>query len=174
MMTMLARHIKEGRTNDVRPLFPYDPDEPLDRVLLAPLLEGLFGTLGEAEIGDRVGRVLRQPPHRKIDRLGGDLHLAGAERAEITPAFLAERILTAFAARGADEDRPHAVAQAESGEHGARFVIRMRAGVHECDDGLKRTQSPPKPDHGRLHSLPLYALPVVQMQSPVGADRDAK
>jgi hypothetical protein len=171
VVAMLPRHVQECRNDDVRPVPPIGPDEPLDDALLAPAPERIVPVLGEAEIMHRVVWSVTEPCHIGIHAAGSLFHLGGPEHAEGTSPLRPEGILTALAARGAGDHDAHAIGKPQSREHVVDLVIRVGPGIHDGDGGFQSAQGAMQADQGWLmDGLSKTAMVIQQEISPRSID----
>ena len=153
VVAVLARHVEEGRHQDIRFLRAHDLDEAGEGAGVAPLAQRLDPAFGKAEIGDRVVRGLRMPVHPHVEHVAGALHLAGAQSAEVGPRLGADVVLPAFAAGRAGVGQVDPVAKRQRRQQPRHLVVGMRARLHEPDHRGQRAQRPPQLHHPRAGTV---------------------
>ena len=141
-----ARPLERQRQDDVRPERAHDAHDVAERVLAAPLREGLLDAEREAELV-RAAEVLLHPVVA-VQRV----ELRGAQHAERVEQLGADRVLPAFAARQREERRAHAEAAREPNENAVVLVVRVRRHVQHARPTPSGRSARPRPTAPRSRS----------------------
>ena len=118
---------------------PHDAHDVAERVVVAPLREGLLDAEREAELV-RAAEVL-------LDRVVAvQRHQLGrAQDAERVEQLRADRVLPALAARDREERRAHAEPAREAHEDAVVLVVGMRGHVEHAAGRAERRSARPRP-----------------------------
>ena len=165
-MAVLAGHVKEAVHDDIGLVAAESRRHALDDLVAPPLIDGLVGVLGKAEIVHRIGVPEAAEGQRRVERTRGFLHLAGAQHAQHRTEFGADRILSALAACDRVDHGMDAVDVTQGREHGRGLVVGMGACGHDRSGGGQPFEAAVKRDDSGLELLLRDQVEIAERRRP--------